>query len=74
MATPQGVRLQTVEIKSGRTVTPDAVRARRRSAAFAPDEALQPWLVHGGDDDYVRSGVRVVPWHGVPAWAAGRVA
>ena len=66
VATPQGVRLQTVEIKSGRTVTNDAVRAGRRSAAVAPDEALTPWLVHGGDDCYVRSGVRVVPWHQVP--------
>ena len=69
---PQGPRLQTVEIKSGQTVTPDTVRAGRRSAAFAPDESLLPWLVHGGDDDYVRSGVRVVPWHGVPALAASR--
>lgn len=70
--TAQGTRLQTVEIKSGQTVTPDTVRAGRRSAAFAPEEALGPWLVHGGSDDYVRSGVRVVPWHRVPALAAGR--
>jgi predicted AAA+ superfamily ATPase len=66
VATPQGIRLQTVEIKSGRTVTTDAVRAGRRSAAFAPDEALTPWLVHGGDDRYLRSGVKAVPWHEVP--------
>ena len=70
VATPQGVRLQTVEIKSGRTVTTDAVRAGRRSAAFALDESLMPWLVHGGDDRYDRSGVRVVPWHQAPDVAA----
>lgn len=70
--TPQGPKLQTVEIKSGRTVTPDTVKAGRRSAGFAPDEALTPWLVHGGSDDYVRSGVRVVPWQRLPALAAQR--
>lgn len=70
MPTPQGMRLQTVEIKSGQTVTPDTVRAGQRSAAFAPEEALVPWLVHGGTDDYLRSGVRVVPWQGVPQLAS----
>jgi hypothetical protein len=55
-------RLQTVEIKSGRTVTTDYVRAGRQSARFAGDEAEQPWLIHGGDDSYERSGVRVVGW------------
>jgi predicted AAA+ superfamily ATPase len=55
-------RLQSVEIKSGRTVTADYVRAGRQSARFAGDEAEQPWLIHGGDDSYERSGVRVVGW------------
>jgi hypothetical protein len=54
--------LQTVEIKSGRTVTPDYIRAGQRSARFAGDEALPPWLIHGGDDSYQRSGVRVMSW------------
>jgi predicted AAA+ superfamily ATPase len=65
--TPQGLRLQTIEIKSGRTVTPDTVRAGQRSAAFAPDEALMPWLIHGGTQAYERSGVRVIPWQGLAA-------
>lgn len=72
VATPQGMRLQTVEIKSGRTVTPDTIRAGRRSAAFAPEEALTPWLVHGGEEQYQRGGVNVVSWQGVPAVARDR--
>ena len=72
VATPQGLRLQTVEIKSGQTVTPDTIRAGQRSAAFARDEALMPWLVHGGEEQYQRSGVDVISWQGVPALAAGR--
>ncbi len=72
VATPQGLRLQTVEIKSGQTVTPDTIRAGQRSAAFAPHEALAPCLVHGGEEQYQRSGVNVISWQGVPALAGGR--
>lgn len=55
-------RLQPVEIKSGRTVTPDYIRAGQKAARIAGDEALPPWLVYGGDDSYERSGVRVLGW------------
>lgn len=58
-------RLQTVEIKSGRTVTSDYIRSGQRSTRFAADEAAMPWLVHGGDDEYERSGVRVLGWRGL---------
>ena len=58
--TPQG--LQTVEIKSGQTITPDSIRAGLRSKRMAGDEALVPWLIHGGADNYERSGVRVMGW------------
>lgn len=55
-------RLQPVEIKSGRTVTPDYVRAGQKAGRFAGDEALLPWLVYGGDDSYARSGIEVIGW------------
>lgn len=55
-------KLQPVEIKSGATVTPDYIRAGQKAARFSGDEALAPWLLHGGDDTYERSGVRVVGW------------
>jgi predicted AAA+ superfamily ATPase len=57
-----GANLQTVEIKSGRTVTTDYIRAGQRSARFAGDVALMPWLIHGGDENYERSGVKVLGW------------
>lgn len=57
-----GGRPQPVEIKSGATVTPDYIRAGRKAARFAGAEALPPWLVHGGDETYERSGVRAVGW------------
>lgn len=55
-------RLQAVEIKAGRTVTSDYIRAGQKAARFAGEEALLPWLVHGGEDVYERSGVRVMGW------------
>jgi len=58
--------LQTVEIKSGATVTPDYIRAGLKSAHFAGGEARMPWLIHGGADSYVRSGVEVIGWRDLP--------
>lgn len=55
-------KLQTVGIKSGQTITGDYIKAGRKSARFAGDEALLPWLVYGGDQEYERSGVRVISW------------
>lgn len=60
-------RLQPVEIKSGRTVTSDYVRAGQKAARFAGDEALPPWLIYGGEDSYERSGIRVVGWQHLAA-------
>jgi predicted AAA+ superfamily ATPase len=57
-----GGRLQMVEIKSGQTVTGDYLHAAQKSIRFAPEEALSPWLIHGGEDYYERNGVRVIGW------------
>ena len=51
-----------VEIKSGQTVTTDYVRAAQKTTRFASEEALMPWLIHGGEDGYERNGVRVLGW------------
>ncbi len=56
-------RLQMVEIKSGQTVTTDYVRAAQKTTRFASEEALMPWLIHGGEDAYERNGVRVLGWN-----------
>ncbi|OGS98803.1 MAG: AAA family ATPase [Gallionellales bacterium RBG_16_56_9] len=54
--------LQPIEIKSGRTVTGDYIRAGQRAARFASEKTRMPWLIHGGEDCYERSGVRVIGW------------
>ena len=66
----QGSHLQPVEIKSGQTVTSDYIRAGQKSARFAGEEAALPWLIFGGDEAYVRSGVRVIGWRGLANEAA----
>lgn len=57
-----GNRVQTIEIKSGATVTGDYIRAGQKSCRFAGDEAEMPWLIHGGEETYQRSGVEVIGW------------
>lgn len=61
--------LQPVEIKSGQTITADYIKAGQKAGRIAGEEALMPWLIHGGNDEYERSGVHVIPWR-----ALGRVA
>ncbi|MFN0182732.1 MAG: ATP-binding protein [Aquabacterium sp.] len=57
-----GGQVQPVEIKSGRTVTIDYLRAAGKAGRIAGEESLAPWLIHGGDESYERSGVQVMSW------------
>lgn len=57
-----GGSLQMVEIKSGRTLTSEYMRAGKKAASFAKDQALIPCLIYGGEDSYERNGVRVLGW------------
>ncbi len=61
--TPNG--LQSVEIKSGQTVTSDYIAATHRAALPASSSALPPLLIYGGAESYERSGIRVVSWTGL---------
>ena len=65
----RGTKLQPVEIKSGQTITGDSIRAGLKAARFAAEEALQPWLIYGGDDSYERNGVTIMSWRDGEKWA-----
>lgn len=65
----RGRMLQPIEIKSGQTITGDYIRSGLKAARFAADEALQPWLIYGGDDSYERGGVSVMSWRDCAQWA-----
>jgi len=67
-----GTDLQPVEIKSGRTVTTDYIRAAQKAGRIFGDARLMPWLVYGGDESYVRGGVRVVGWRALGDALCGR--
>jgi uncharacterized protein len=64
--TPYG--LQTIEIKSGKTVTPDTIRAGQKSIRYAAGQALAPWLAYGGDETYLRSEVQLIAWRQLSEW------
>lgn len=61
----QGEHLQMVEIKSGQTITSDTIRAGQRATRMADDIALTPWLIYGGDETYIRSGVKIFGWQDI---------
>lgn len=63
--------LHPVEIKSGQTIAGDMLKGLLKWQALAQGPADQPWLVFGGEGDYVRSGVRVLGWREATE-AAGR--
>jgi uncharacterized protein len=56
------------QIKSGQTITSDSIRAGQKAARFAGEEALQPWLIYGGDDSYERNGITVMSWRDCEQW------
>jgi uncharacterized protein len=58
--TPRG--LQAVEMKSGSTFATDWLQAATRWRNFAGSDALQPWLIYGGNSSYEREGCRVIAW------------
>lgn len=54
--------LHPVEIKSGQTIASDMLKGLHKWGAIARTPSSQPWLVHGGEGDYVRQEVRVLGW------------
>ena len=54
----RGTKLMPVEIKSGRTVTPDSFAGLEKWSALAGDVAMTPTLVHGGEKSFQHKGVR----------------
>ena len=70
-----GPRLFAVEVKSGATVVPDFFRALEGLAEAvrerAPHLQAVARLVYGGEEPQRRSGVHVIPWHGIQdvGWA-----
>jgi uncharacterized protein len=64
--TPQG--LQMVEIKSGKTVTTDTIRAGQKSTRFAHGSVNTPWLIYGGEEVFMRSNVQLIGWREAGNW------
>ena len=55
-------QLHPVEIKSGQTIASDMLNGLHKWGSIARISNSQPWLVHGGEGDYVRQEVRVLGW------------
>lgn len=57
--------LDPVEIKSGQTVTSQALQGLLKWQAMAGERCGPPWLVYGGDMAQTRQGMEVLPWHAI---------
>lgn len=65
----RGTEIAAVEIKSGLTVASDAFGNLSKWQKYATERgnfsSIYPGLVYGGDTRFTRSGVDVLPWHGL---------
>ena len=65
----RGTEIAAVEIKSGLTVASDAFSNLNKWQKYATERGnfstIYPGLVYGGDTRFTRSGVDVLPWHGL---------
>jgi predicted AAA+ superfamily ATPase len=59
----RGKHIQSVEIKSGRTINRYFFKGLQKWTALAGDIASAPLSVYGGDELSERYGVGVFPWH-----------
>ena len=57
-----GDRLIPVEVKSGQTVAPDALRTVLWWTSLPTNPNTGGVLVHGGVERYVYKGIQVLPW------------
>ena len=57
-----GERLLPIEVKSGLTVTPDAIAGLRWWTGLKGNPNKAGVLVHGGNDSFEMKGFRVLPW------------
>jgi predicted AAA+ superfamily ATPase len=58
----QGAGLLPIEIKSGRSVTPEAFTGLDKWRILAGDAAMEAALVYGGEESYRHKGVVVTGW------------
>ena len=60
---PSGRGLWAVEIKSGQTIASDFFKGLNYFKDINKEEALNNFIVYGGDQLQKRSFVQIVPWN-----------
>jgi hypothetical protein len=58
----QGEKLLAVEIKSGQTVNKDYFLSLQKWMKYSDSSPDQHYIVYGGNENYVRSGVNILSW------------
>ncbi|MEN8232757.1 MAG: DUF4143 domain-containing protein [Thermodesulfobacteriota bacterium] len=55
-------RFVPLEIKSGKTLSPDSTRGLSKYMSLAGQDAITPTLIYGGSDSYKKQGIRITSW------------
>ena len=65
-------KLDIVEIKSGATVNKDFFKnIRKFTEQYEKSTTIQPWLVYGGEGDYLRQNTHITSWKSVANFVIG---
>jgi uncharacterized protein len=59
-------QLHPIEIKSGQTLAKDFFDGLHRWTRLAGQTIPNPWLVYGGDQEFQRDAIEIIPWSRLP--------
>lgn len=58
----RGKKMVPIEVKSGETISSDSFRGLKYWMKMAENKADRAMLIYGGEESYVRKGVKVLSW------------
>lgn len=59
----EGGSICPVEIKSGATVSQDALRGLKHGRELAGEESGRPYMIYGGNETQYRTDIDILPWN-----------
>ena len=60
----QDGKLRPIEIKSGKTLSPESTRGLKKWLALAKEQSTSPTLIYGGEESYQHEGIQIMGWQG----------
>jgi predicted AAA+ superfamily ATPase len=61
----QNGKLRPIEIKSGKTLSPESTKGLKKWLALAKEQSTSPTLIYGGAENYQHEGIQIIGWQGM---------